>query len=250
MNDLGYRWLSFAGVPLYWHPTVLWIPCVAVLSLLSAQSLAFVVMTAALVTAFALLSILLHEAAHVVVARRSGIRPYAIVLHGVGGLALVDVRAGSRRQRIVVSLAGPFANLAIAALCAGGVWAIEKWNVDPEAFELEHMMTLADRFPVLRMSQAELLAHHVLRSLVWINLALGLVNLLPCYPLDGGRILYTALRDHLKPRLLHRLIGTLGLISGYCVIGAGTMYGWGLAVLGIALMAISGWVIWRGRSFG
>jgi Zn-dependent protease len=106
-------------------------------------------------------SILIHELGHVLAGRIFGSHGH-IVLYGMGGLAIGSSALERRWQRIAVYAAGPAAGFLLLGVIWGGV-------------------TLAGVHPTD-------LAGKAYRYMVWINLAWGLVNLLPVYPLDGGQI--------------------------------------------------------------
>jgi len=120
-------------------------------------------------------SVILHELGHALVARGSGIPAKGIILLPIGGITILDeahaipdpINAWKRDIRIAI--AGPLVNLAIA-----GVSALVLLSVAPG-------VSLTAK-PLLHWSA-------LLRSLVWANVYLGLFNLLPAYPMDGGRVL-------------------------------------------------------------
>jgi Zn-dependent protease/CBS domain-containing protein len=120
-------------------------------------------------------SVVLHELGHALVARGSGIPAKGIVLLPIGGITILDeahaipdpINAWKRDIRIAV--AGPLVNLCIAGLSA---------------------LVLLAALPGFSLTARPLLdASALLRSIVWANLYLGLFNLLPAYPMDGGRAL-------------------------------------------------------------
>ena len=120
-------------------------------------------------------SVVLHELGHALVARGSGIPAKGIVLLPIGGVtifdeahALPDPADGCKRD-IRVAVAGPLVNLFIAGVAA--------------------LMLLAT-IPNFSLTARPLVdSSALLRSIVWANLYLGLFNLLPAYPMDGGRVL-------------------------------------------------------------
>lgn len=120
-------------------------------------------------------SVLLHELGHTLVARRYGIRTIEIVMFPIGGVSRPE-RAPKAREELWVSLAGPLVNLVIAA----GLLA---W-----VFAQQGFVSLAQ----LREPTDANLAERV----AFGNLLLCVFNLLPAYPMDGGRILrsFLALR--------------------------------------------------------
>jgi Zn-dependent protease/CBS domain-containing protein len=120
-------------------------------------------------------SVVLHELGHALVARGSGIPAKGIVLLPIGGITIFDEAnvvpesADSWKRDIRVAVAGPLVNLFIAGVSA---------------------LLLLAAIPNFSLTAKPLLdSSALLRSIVWANLYLGLFNLLPAYPMDGGRVL-------------------------------------------------------------
>ena len=113
--------------------------------------------------AVAFISILVHELGHAVLQRRYGGHPW-ITLYGMGGLSSCDDCDRSPVSQILISAAGPIAGF----LLAGGI-----------------LLLIYSRLLEPIASPAVNLA---IDDLLWINIWWGLLNLLPIYPLDGGRI--------------------------------------------------------------
>jgi Zn-dependent protease len=109
------------------------------------------------------LSILLHELAHSLVALRSGIHIPSITLFVFGGVSRLSEEAKDPRTEFRVAIVGPLSSLALAL-----------------GFRLVATQLQATE-PALTVAIFEYLA--------WINLALALFNLVPGFPLDGGRVL-------------------------------------------------------------
>ena len=118
-----------------------------------------------------------HEVGHILASRRVGMIPKAVILLPLSGVTLFEeprkdkAKAGVVlwKREIQLALVGPLVNLALALVSAGFVMAFAPW------VELW-------QWPFLQ-------AGNLARSLVWANLYLAGLNLLPAYPLDGGRIL-------------------------------------------------------------
>lgn len=112
--------------------------------------------------------LILHELAHSLVARHFGLRVGGITLFLFGGVAELDEEPASARSEFWIALAGPAMSLTLAAICWLAGVALETAGVS-----------------------APLRA--VLQYLALINLVLAVFNLLPAFPLDGGRVLRAAL---------------------------------------------------------
>ena len=113
-----------------------------------------------------------HECGHMFAARRVGLIPKAVILLPLTGVALYDESRVEKPQsaalvwkrEIRLALVGPLAGFAAAAV-AGSGRDIDLW-----------------KWPFLQSTNLP-------RSVVWANLYLAIFNLMPAYPLDGGRIL-------------------------------------------------------------
>src|SRR5579862_124629 len=117
-----------------------------------------------------------HEIGHMLVARRAGLIAKAVILLPLSGVTVFDeTRAQSSqpaaiwKREVRIALVGPLVNLAFAAIAAVLIYALAP------GIDLWH-------WPFLQSSNLP-------RSLVWANIYLAGLNLLPAYPLDGGRIL-------------------------------------------------------------
>ena len=108
-----------------------------------------------------LVSVLVHELGHAVAMRLSGVGSH-IVLHAMGGLTFPAARITSRRKRIAVDLAGPLSGILLLGVPA--VWLGRTLDNPSDTVEL------------------------LIISMVWVNVAWSLVNLLPILPLDGGNV--------------------------------------------------------------
>jgi Zn-dependent protease len=111
--------------------------------------------------------VVLHEFGHALAARRFGIRTRSIVLLPIGGIAAIEKTPEDPRQEILIALAGPAVSFGIAGL----LWIVLQAGggiASPLAVDL---------------SEAGFL-----ERLVVVNLLLGAFNLLPAFPMDGGRV--------------------------------------------------------------
>jgi len=123
-----------------------------------------------------LLAVAAHELGHMLAARRYGLVPKAVILLPLTGVALYDESrserpnaALARTREIRLAIVGPLVNLAFAGLAAAIITGMGR-GID-------------------LWSWPWLYARNLPRSLVWANLYIALLNLMPAYPLAGGRIL-------------------------------------------------------------
>ena len=134
------------------------------------------------------LCVLLHEFGHAFAARRCGIRTPDITLFPFGGVARIERMPENPRQEIFIALAGPAVNVIIAA----GLWALLAifWRAVPQ----EQMGTAAS------------LAVEVMS----INVMLLVFNLIPAFPMDGGRVLRALLAMRLDHGRATRIAAHIG----------------------------------------
>src|SRR5258706_3437166 len=130
-------------------------------------------------------SVILHELGHALVARRAGVPAKGIILLPIGGVTILDESQASPesedtwKRDIRIAVAGPLVNLAIA-----GVSAL-------------FLLGAVPGFPLTTKPLVDI--NNLLRSVVWLNLYLGLFNLLPAYPVDGGRVLRAYFSRRMDP---------------------------------------------------
>ncbi len=154
-------------------------------------------------------SVLFHELGHALTARRYGIHTQDIVLTPIGGMARITSMPKNPRQEIIIAIAGPLVSLSLAGL----------------TFASTILLTLVPAIPVR--------IYEGLGLLVWINLMLGLFNLVPALPMDGGRVLrgYLALKyDFLKATQIAAKVGRVLAVIG-AVAGLFWLQSWSLVLI-------------------
>jgi Zn-dependent protease len=156
------------GIDLYVHWTFWLLPLFFFLQNLSAGTAFAALMVAVVLTVFG--CILLHELGHALAARAFGIGTRDITLMPLGGVARLEGTGSTPFQEIVIALAGPAVNVAIAFGMAAGMFVV---GIHPFAGLLSQTPTAW-----------EFLLSQVLAS----NIALVVFNLVPAFPLDGGRV--------------------------------------------------------------
>jgi stage IV sporulation protein FB len=148
--------------------------------------------------ALVFVSILVHELGHAFTQRFFGGRPW-ITLYAMGGLASCDDCDRRTSSQILISLAGPAAGFALALIVAAALSLSGRTiglhmgtSFDPLRLALENVESVTWLPLPLSTLYWESLASdagdQLVFSLFRINILWGLVNLLPVYPLDGGRI--------------------------------------------------------------
>ncbi len=147
------------------------------------------------------LSVLLHEGAHAAMARHYGFPVRSITIHFLGGFTAIDGEARTARQEFLIAVVGPLASLAVAL----GAWLLS--HLVPDG-----LLSLA------------------VTGLVGANFVVGLLNLIPGLPLDGGRVLKAI------------VWGVSGNVHRGTVIAA-----WGGRVVAVAALA---WPFAQGRLLG
>ncbi|MBS1598874.1 MAG: M50 family metallopeptidase [Bacteroidetes bacterium] len=149
-----------------------------------------------------LLSILAHEFGHAVVARYFGVQASGIILMPIGAVASVPSLPKNPRKELLIMLAGPFTNLIISALLL--------LFIDPyRAYWNE-----AENIGVVNPAD-------FLFQLQVINLSLAIFNLIPAFPLDGGRILRNLLAIKMNIVKATHITGVISMVIGYAMVAWG-----------------------------
>ena len=166
------------------------------------------------------LSSVSHDLAHAIVARRRGVEVSSVLVSFFGGATPLDPTSPDPRHDVAIAASGPLTSIVIGlvllALTAGATALGEDFSA----------------------------AVGVLAVLVFLNLVLGVVNLVPAYPLDGGRIVRDlAWRRSGSERTGWSAAARTGRLSGFAVIGAGLAFllfdGGPMGVM----LALTGWFL-------
>lgn len=193
-----FRLGTWAGISVYAHWTfVAMMVGLFVFFFVKGGSVLAAVAGLALVAA-AFVCVILHEYGHALMARRFGIPTLDITMYPIGGIARLKEIPRDPRKEFLIAVAGPAVNLAIA-----------------------FVLFLINNAQSRPMDLASVLGPNptVLGLLTWINLVMAGFNMLPAFPMDGGR----ALRALLSARIGHargtQIAGMVGMgMAGVFVV--------------------------------
>jgi Zn-dependent protease/CBS domain-containing protein len=165
------------------------------------------------------LCVLLHELGHAITAREFGIRTMDITLLPIGGLARLERMPEAPRQELLIALAGPLVNVAISAVLYAWLTVAHAWAP---------------------LSQLHLVSGPFVERLLVANVWLVLFNLIPAFPMDGGRVL----RAVLATRIPHSRATQIA-----ASIGQGLAFVFGFAGLFLnPMLLLIGLFIWIGAA--
>ena len=165
-----------------------------------------------------LMSIVLHELSHSLVARSHGIQIRGITLFLLGGVAEMEGEPERPGTEFLIAIVGPLSSLVIAGAFFAGAWGSDAAGAPPGAAAL-------------------------LGLLGWMNVRLAIFNMVPGFPLDGGRVLRAALWK-LKGDVMWatKISARLGQGFGGLLIGLAILFlAWGNP--GAILLGLIGWFL-------
>lgn len=173
-------------------------------------------------------SILIHELAHAEMGRRCGVTAQRIDLDFFGGVVTFWARASTMRKQFAITLAGPLSNLAIAIVC----------------YALMHLVA-EPYLPTMNVNGQVLWNHRAgpgfiegaLKFAAYLNTALFVINMLPAYPLDGGKLAWMAIANWTNAQRATLVVSALGTVLG------------ALTFVVLILTVLAGWPVWTPPSF-
>jgi Zn-dependent protease/CBS domain-containing protein len=175
--------------------------------------------TGAVTTVLFFASVLAHELSHSLVARRRGLPVENITLFVFGGVSALGGEPRSAREEFWIAIVGPLTSFA-AAVVFGVIWALTR-DVEPPQI------------------------HAVAGYLAFINVAVGIFNLLPGFPLDGGRVLRSAVWGA-RGNMLEatRIASIAGRVIAGLMIALGILTAFTGGGFGGFWFILIGWFLW------
>ena len=222
----SWRIATVAGIGIYVHVTFL-ILVVWIAGVYFSHGGAAAAVGGLLFLAVLFGTVVLHELGHALAARRYGIPTRDITLLPIGGVARLERMPRDPRQELVVALAGPAVNVVLALICLAALVAIVGVAGFAKAFlsGIDELEFLAGREADAEFARIPALGIAFFSQWLAVNVVLAVFNLLPAFPMDGGRVLRALLAmrmDYVRATrmaagigvLMAFLFGLLGLFGG------------------------------------
>lgn len=162
------------------------------------------------------LCILLHEFGHVITGQRFGFKTKDIIILPIGGMSRFEKLPDSPKEEFLISIAGPIVNLLIAAI----LFLLTPYNLAS--------------FPSL--ANSELDSKNFLFLLLEVNLLLGAFNLIPAFPMDGGRVLRAFLSLFMSKVKATEIASIFGTVFAVAFILFGLFFNPFLILIGLFIM--------------
>jgi len=185
------------------------------------------IFSGAIIGVLVLISVLVHEIAHVAVGQRFGIEFDKITLYGFGGLAHMESEPNTGKSEFLMALAGPVSNFFI--------------------FAIGYLVIILS-MSLLGITDVKQLINNTTLFVIWqasiINFMLGIFNILPAYPIDGGRMLRAVIwmvSGNFWKATYYALI--VGMIMGSATVFFGLFFMFGFDSLSFSQKIINGVVI-------
>lgn len=201
------------GIPVYLHSTFLLLPVLVAVSLWGRGGwTTFFFQTALMLAVFG--CVLLHEFGHALMARRFGIRTRDITLYPIGGVARLERLSEKPAEELLITLAGPAVNMVIALILSPlALWVLFTGGVGFIGLVIPPGLP----FTVILVQ--------FLFGLWMSNIILFLFNLLPIFPMDGGRVLRSLLASITTHMRATEIAAAVGMLMAFGLAALGILTG-------------------------
>ena len=214
---------TFFGIPVYMHLTfLLLLGWVGYINWTKSRSLAATLGAIAFILTI-FFCVVLHEFGHALMARRFGIRTRDITLLPIGGLARLERMPDKPMHELLVALAGPAVNVVIAGILFG--WLL-----------------FTGVLATLGQVPWSMVGSELVSVLMVVNVYLAVFNLIPAFPMDGGRVLRALLATRMEYTQATQIAATTGQ-------GIAFLFGvLGLFVFGNPVLLFIALFVWIGAA--
>lgn len=159
--------------------------------------------------------VVLHELGHAFMAKRFGCRTRKITLLPIGGMAQMEKIPEKPREEFLVAIAGPWVNIVIAAIL---------------------FIVLASTSGIPSLTQIEdLTSSSFIYNLFFANIVLVIFNLIPAFPMDGGRVLRALLSIRLGRVRATTIATSIGQLLAIGLVFIGVFFNFFLVVIGLII---------------
>jgi Zn-dependent protease/CBS domain-containing protein len=207
---LSFKIGSVWGIPIELHLTfILLILAVLGLAIYYAQIYSFILIV------FLFVFVLFHELAHSIVARRHNIKVRKIVLYPIGGVSEIEEIPKTPSLEWRMAIAGPLTSIVLGAALLG---------ID---------FVLPFKIPIFSASTVIVSTGNVVLDLGYLNLLLGAFNLIPAFPMDGGRVFRALLAERMKFTDATKYASYIGRIFGIIMVVVGFFFNFIYILIGV-----------------
>ncbi len=212
----SFQILSISGIPLkiHWTFPLLFVWVLFQLRVTGVENM--LIVSGFVIALF--VCVILHELGHAFAARRYNVNTIDIIISPIGGVARLTKLPTQPIQEFVVAIAGPMVNVVIAAVISLSLYLIEG-KLDLDNFNFANIGSLTE----------------FLVGLTLLNITLILFNLIPAFPMDGGRIFRSLLSMRFSRLRATRIASLLGQVTalGFIAYAAYDYKYFMLSVIGV-----------------
>jgi len=197
-----------AGIEIRLHWTFFLLVALLAVATTDPESPGVVSLTAWLVLVFG--SVVVHELSHCFVARSRGVVVHEILLLPIGGISKLETLPETANDELAIAIAGPAASAGLALLAGCAALLLH-----------------------VRMLPIDLVDGPFVARLFWFNVIVAAFNLLPAFPLDGGRVLRALLERRYDLERATRTAARFGRTVAIVLIAAGIFFDLWLTIIGV-----------------